>query len=710
MDLLLGLLFTTLIYGLYFWFAYTIGTRNFTQERASMRWCAIGIVFFWIQIAVFYGLAVFHAFSTGGVLLIGTLINAILLQRNNDTRKNLKLLREDGRLCREAIYDIYSRDRFFVSLLFGIAGIRILRALIAPPLAWDSLTYHLYKAGRFIQEGGFFVDSMPDAWTYYQHFPHVGEILWSFVMLTMGSDALLIVVGILLWFSCMIATYACARELGAKTENAQYAALSIGFLPAVIHDLSAAYVDITLLCFLLLGLTFAIRLSRETRIRYVCLCAAAFALASGTKTLGIPIMAIAALWTLSLMYKECMESTQWIRCILFSLLLIAIPLTQYGVMYFSTGNPLYPFELHLGPLLLEGHPILTEMFRGHFLPFDSPIQYSMRLVFGLFLYLPWPFTDHLNWGLGSIYIIFIGLMGLCSLIIQKKYRLALLFAVIITAMVAVMFSQNMMLMRTLHIATIGRYFTIIIAILAIAGAVISHRYISCLWIAVLWMHGIMGLPIIGIATQGIQSPQGLAMTLALIPVTIILIAIVLLQYSRFSRIEVRTALIVGVLTSIAAIHAIRSTYRYPIYASTASDHHARSTVFSPATIWKTLDTPDEKRVAVASGWDEHAGHNWFLYPLLGSRFQNQIHYIPITTDGSIVDYRHYFHVKEIADFDAWIERLDAQQITHIAILHPAKVPEKEWVHDNPHLFSKVTRARVGESVLYEYTPVYEQQT
>lgn len=50
-------------------------------------------------------------------------------------------------------------------------ALRIVRALVTPPLAWDALTYHLPRAVEWVQRGTIVPLPGPDAGTYYTHFP-----------------------------------------------------------------------------------------------------------------------------------------------------------------------------------------------------------------------------------------------------------------------------------------------------------------------------------------------------------------------------------------------------------------------------------------------------------------------------------------------------------------------------------------------------------
>src|SRR5262249_38442324 len=95
-----------------------------------------------------------------------------------------------------------------------------LRASVAPPLAWDALTYHLVKAARWGAGAGLYADDAPDAWGYYRWFSWVPEVPWAWALLPLSSDLALGAVNIAIALATLIAARALARELGADEPTA----------------------------------------------------------------------------------------------------------------------------------------------------------------------------------------------------------------------------------------------------------------------------------------------------------------------------------------------------------------------------------------------------------------------------------------------------------------------------------------------------------
>jgi hypothetical protein len=117
-------------------------------------------------------------------------------------------------------------------------------------------------------------------------------------------------------------------------------------------------------------------------------------------------------------------------------------------------------------------------------------------------------------------------------------------------------------------------------------------------------------------------------------------------------------------------------------------------------IWGYLDDGAPHRIALAAGWDG-IGHNLYRYPLVGSRLQNEVLYVPVTRDGSILDYRRDTAVAERADLAAWLGRLVARGVDFVVILYPWPV-EQDWMQANPELFEQVAASPDGYNLAYRF--------
>ena len=149
------------------------------------------------------------------------------------------------------------------------------------------------------------------------------------------------------------------------------------------------------------------------------------------------------------------------------------------------------------------------------------------------------------------------------------------------------------------------------------------------------------------------------------------------------------ALCAGAVLVVSAAAAIRPDHRYAIWKdavhATSYDPHPTDENASAAwPIWQMLDDGPSRRIAYVAGWDRH-GHNWYRYPLLGSRLQNEVVYINPVADGTVIDYREDARLRAAADAKAWIERLAEAEVDVIVLGQPPP-PEAIWVARLPAVF------------------------
>jgi len=116
-------------------------------------------------------------------------------------------------------------------------------------------------------------------------------------------------------------------------------------------------------------------------------------------------------------------------------------------------------------------------------------------------------------------------------------------------------------------------------------------------------------------------------------------------------------------------------------------------------VWAFLDSGESHRVAVAAGWD-NTGHNWYRYPLFGSRLQNTVLYVPPTSDGSVVDYQRQGELRRAADFSAWLRGLVERRVDHVVLLPPLPPVESAFVRAHPELFRPVAQGLNREATAY----------
>jgi hypothetical protein len=145
---------------------------------------------------------------------------------------------------------------------------------------------------------------------------------------------------------------------------------------------------------------------------------------------------------------------------------------------------------------------------------------------------------------------------------------------------------------------------------------------------------------------------------------------------------------VGVV-SIALVGPARDALRYRFYAGAVAarnfdPHPTDQHVAEAWPIWQALDRDTPSTIAFAAGWDRR-GHNWYRYPLLGSRLQNHVTYVPVTKDGSIVDYRERDRLLRSVHVPSWLEGLAERRVDTLVLGHPTTI-ETVIVQQLPALF------------------------
>jgi hypothetical protein len=149
----------------------------------------------------------------------------------------------------------------------------------------------------------------------------------------------------------------------------------------------------------------------------------------------------------------------------------------------------------------------------------------------------------------------------------------------------------------------------------------------------------------------------------------------------------------------ALLGRARDRHRHDLYEALAAQppvfimHGIAWPYATAAPLWRALDDGAPHRIALTAGWNG-VGDNVLRTPLLGARLQNHVTYVPITRDGSIVDYEQADDVRAKADAGAWLARLRAAGIDVVVTLDPQPI-EADWIAARPDLFEKIAAGAGG---------------
>jgi hypothetical protein len=656
-------------------------TRGFRRGPRTHRIADGFLLLSWIAIVAFYSLA-----STGLYHLlpaVATTGSTGLLALAISRRGGRPSPHHSDESFRSEPHNRRALLLVVASPIAVLAALRLLKSLVAPSLAWDTLTYHLPKAAMWVQSGGLALPEIPDAWSYYAWYPAGSEILSSWLVLATRDDNLIGPFGFLIWLLILTSSARLARLLGATGLVAWMAGIAVASLPCILAFMTTGYADNPAVLFQLLAVTHALDFQRSGRTPSAVHSAAAIGLGAAVKMTGLAL----AIPTVALLGWGLVRHSR--RAVLAPALAVVmlLPCAGYFRNWMVTGSPVYPSKPPLTERLdLPYHEGLERVTSGRALPQGLVRPRGLAAAAQLF----WQQKGgrgHMNFGLGGLVLALLAAAAFLGRIVQSRYRTALLYLFSGAVLVTPLFmGPSTIALRTIWIGVLGRLLISAYAPAFVCVSLLTRR------VAVFGL----GLAIAGNLvhalplgwSRAMYAPAGLLLLLAA--------ALAAAGYlaDRLARGRSRRQLRLAVIATALLLFyvpwdSLRNRGRYAIYAETgehgdAFDAHTLHKRFrTQLPLWRFLDNPEAKRIAVTVGWEE-TGQNQFLYPLMGSRLQNRLTYIPITPAGRDSDLWHSDR-RSRADPESWLRRVDALSPDYLVGLAP-DTPERDWVEARPGRF------------------------
>ncbi len=696
------------------WSSYVAAARLFPSASAAVRFSAQFVIAWYGLVAVFFALAAWSGFRAWIALPLCFLIALVCWLK---VRSAPRQARADLRAIRDGWTGLGRVVRAIVIGFGALLLARLARGLVAPPLAWDSLTYHLVHAARFVQSGGFVREIAPDNWSYYEYFPTAGEVLWAWAMLPVGSDALLALAGTGVVLATAVSAFACARSLEVPRETATLMAISVAASPALLAWVTSGYVDNIVVALAGAGSLFIIRNGARPNTRDAALAMAAFGLAASVKITAVPLMlcGLAAVSVQALMSPSGTRSAaQRVWQLALPVLPACVLLVHLLQTWAHTGNPLYPFAVELfGVNLFEGNGEwpwrwLVEMGKEYQPPAGSltPVERAV----GVF----WPWGRggtnsgvHLGFGPAGVALLALAPIGGVALLARRERRVAALFLVATawSAIYAFTLSPFSDHLQHFYSTNAGRYLGTAGIALAVMASVARIPAERAIWSGIAVITLAFGLPS---GVSPIEWPAAIAVALAVLGLTglVVLLGRNLASTSATGRVARGLGIVVAIFALGTGLSEVRDDLRFRVYAASAEraafDGHALWPAFASSwTIWQAVDRLPAERIAVSTGW---AGllHNGYRYPLFGSRLQHELVYVAPTRSGEIIDYRLAQRLRREADMDAWLGRLIDRDVTLLVTLQPDTMPESAWAKALPEIFSPLATSTSGGSHAYRF--------
>ena len=566
----------------------------------------------------------------------------------------------------------------------GIIGahvlLRLARALVMPRLGWDDFTYHLFRAGRWVQNSGITLEPAPDAWGYYEFFPWGGDLVWAWSLIWRDGEALVAIASVLSWVICLPLAYGLARRLEQPRLPSLLAATAVLLLPSQITQIATAYVDnlqlmLVLACALLLvealqvGRASPRRMTSREHVVIAVLLGLGCGLGALVKLSFLPfavMVAFAITW-------DSIRSGRALGVLAF-VAGATIVAPNLAFNWVHRGSPFYPFRV------LDALPYNQEL--AELLSRQQGLNTTDRLLSALVALVtnvrpPDPF---LNIGFAGMFLLLLGIGGAGYLWFKPRARLYLI-CVGVSAVVTVgqLLSPSNAALTTLWGRGLGRFIVPAVApLLLLAGT--FGAPLQLVLLPVLIAEYLLYAPWQWPAQ--VMQATGAAFT-ALVALAVAAFAVT--RYRSRSRWAFLAVAVVAAVSVIDAMHERMRFGGYRAFASGELDDFHRAAPVGTWPIWQRLEEIAPTRVAMAAGWDG-IGHNWFRYGLLGERLRHDVRYIPVSADGTIVDYRDHARLLAQADRQAWLTRLAEQRIEWVVLLGPRTL-EHEWLDQLPDVFS-----------------------
>lgn len=635
----------------------------FARESLGIKLCCFITACFWIPCALFVLLIPFGLFdriwsTTAFVLLAGT---AHLLWR----KKNRPVLDPHAALGRlkKVFHDLPRVTQAATLAVFAIFLIRIARGFIAPPMAWDTLTYHLLKAGRWVQSGHWVRDNAPDSWQFYEWFPPLGDVYWAWAMLGSHSDAWIALAGGLVWLSCAPGVYVMARLLGADINRAWLAMLVALSVPASLTFVTSAYVDNTPYALSMVGSAVFIAGVGAKSTRLVATATVAFSLAVGVKITFLPFLAVGV--ALLALLQFCARPRQ--AAVLWAIPAVIVCLFWQVYLVFVGKTPFYPAPFSvLGIQIEEGMP---EFIAHHYwdttgVPYLWELGRSARKFH-------WEFKDniknHLNLTLAFPIVVILGLAGFISKLRVDSWFIKLGLTAIFMASASIFitfWAPSTMFYRLAWAYNMARFFLCFYAMLAVLGVLSSERWIKVVYLLIVAINCIFAFP------RGWPWLDVQATFIGLVLMTMTTASLAFIRKGKFVfAASIATA-------CLFLIYPIRDVYRYQFYENSSKSYDIfRVGNRLQAGAAEYLDGHRSLKIAFSGG---HAGiaYRWFRYLFLGSRLQNEVVYISPTVDGST--YSHGVLPMKQLSYEFWRKRALQYGLDYFVAIEPYPI-ELEWI-------------------------------
>jgi hypothetical protein len=330
-----------------------LGVARFMSDRTALeRATAAALVWPALAIGLVELLSPFGAISAIPFLVgSGACVLAALALAGDPGRD---LLGRDLSALARALRTIAKSPPHALAALVGLASVALamLSAYLFVPWAYDALGYHLPFVYDALAEGT--LRTVPTHIPYVNAYPHLGDVFFIAFRLSLLDGTFIELAQLPFALLAVLSITLLARRAGTPTRRALALAMLFLGVPAVALQLAADYVDVAYASLVLAAFAFA---SGPLEPRSLALFALALGLAIGTKPSAPPMALLASVYVLALGHRQRKLG----EAVLALAAAVAIGAWKYVENLAVHGNPVWPVELTLGPIVLEGRSSVAEL-------------------------------------------------------------------------------------------------------------------------------------------------------------------------------------------------------------------------------------------------------------------------------------------------------------------------------------------------------------
>jgi hypothetical protein len=567
-------------------------------------------------------------------------------------------------------------------------GSEILRGLLRPPLAWDSLMYHLLLTGTWLRDGNLAPVFGNIPVNYYGYVPANGSVWFWWWMAPSHSEFWVNLAALPHWLLLGLAVGGVARELGAK-RHWPLATFLVLMTPTVVRFAATQYVDIFVGSVLVAATLFILRWLKEPAWSHALLAGAGLGLAAGAKVLGVPYAVFLAGAAVLLARQR------WGRRVPQILAALAVAALLGSFFYLRNmalgGDPLaLACEQTASGPLNANKPTIPRKNSVLDLPETMFVEGQLLEAF-----LGDDTPQHVELGLGpQAFLLLLAALVLPFGLGKERWRESLLVTLQIWAELA--FWLAVPFAKASHVFANIRYLIPAIG-LAFAGAVALGERRSIRDSRNHWMEGItLALLLQGLLQLNARMPVGAKLAVGLVDLAVVAFALSPRRYRR----EMAVAALAGLLLGAPLLIPFRVRDRrrallneYAAHATTAR-YQARG--------WGWLD----RHAGSGNVAAVHAPNNYFMYPAMGPRLERDVRYVNLNR----ADHRNalaYPKCQPRVDLspEAWVTNLEKMEIrwVHLSRYPQSGFPiENKWAGERPRDFT--LRYTDDTNRIYEFHP------